>query len=57
MALRKLKRDKRSLVEIEMATGIPAETLRDIKRGITKSPRFSTMRSLVDYYRREESLA
>jgi len=56
-ALQKLRSDKTPLNEIERSSGIAAETLRDIKRGITKSPRLSTMRSLVDYYQRQETPA
>lgn len=49
-ALKKLRADRRSLNELEAETGIPAETLRDIKAKITKSPRLDTLRKLAKHY-------
>lgn len=52
-ALDKLTRDQRSLNELEAETGIPSETLRDIKSGHVKSPRFDTLKKLAALYQRE----
>lgn len=49
-ALRKLRADKRSLNRLEEEIGIPAETLRDIKRRIVKNPRLNTLRALAKHY-------
>lgn len=51
-ALRKLRADRRSLNELEEVTGIPAETLRDIKNRICKNPRFDTVKKLAKFYER-----
>lgn len=51
-ALKKLRTDRRSLNELEEATGIPAETLRDIKNRICKNPRFDTVKKLAKFYER-----
>jgi DNA-binding Xre family transcriptional regulator len=56
-ALRRLKRDERTLTELESMSGIPEETLRDIKAGITKSPRFSTLKKLVKFYQEKRATA
>jgi DNA-binding Xre family transcriptional regulator len=50
LALKRLRSDRRSLNELEREIGIPAETLRDIKRRIVKFPRFDTLKRLVAYY-------
>ena len=50
LALKKLAADKRSLNEISKETGIPSETLRDIKSGHIESPRFVTMKKLAEHY-------
>lgn len=50
MALRKLRADRRSLNELERVTGVPAETLRDIKHRIVKDPRLTTLRKIVRAY-------
>ena len=50
IALKKLKRDRRSFNELERVTGIPAETLRDINNGLVTDPRISTVRKLVRLY-------
>jgi transcriptional regulator with XRE-family HTH domain len=49
-ALRKLRADRRTLAELEAATGIPAETLRDIRKRICKNPRYETVKKLAKYY-------
>ena len=49
-ALNKLRADARPLNELERRSGIPAETLRDIKRGIVESPRYSTLKKLSRFY-------
>ena len=49
-AVKKLSSDKRSLNELERETGIPSETLRDIKSGHVKSPRFITVKKLAAFY-------
>lgn len=53
IALKKLRADQRSLNELEEETGIPAETLRDIKNRICKNPRYDTLKKLARYYERE----
>lgn len=52
-ALKKLRADRRSFNELEEITGIPAETIRDIKRRIVKNPRLDTLRKIVAVYQRE----
>ena len=49
-ALKKLKAEKRGFNELERETGIPAETLRDLKNGISRFPRFDTVRALAKFY-------
>lgn len=49
-ALKKFRSDKRSLNELEKVIGLPAETLRDIKRRISKFPRYDTIRRIARYY-------
>lgn len=56
-ALKKLRADQRSLNELEIAIGIPAETLRDIKNRICKNPRFDTLKKLARHYGREREAA
>ena len=51
-ALKKLAADERSLNELSKLTGIPAETLRDIKSGHVENPRFDTLKKLVGLYAR-----
>ena len=53
LALKKLSSDDRSLNELERETGIASETLRDIKSGHVKSPRFDTLKLLAKFYERE----
>jgi DNA-binding Xre family transcriptional regulator len=52
-ALKKLRADRRSFNELEEVIGIPAETIRDIKRRIVKNPRLDTLRKIVAVYQRE----
>lgn len=52
-ALKKLRADRRSFNELEEITGIPAETIRDIKRRIVKNPRLDTLRKIVAVYHSE----
>jgi hypothetical protein len=52
-ALKKLRADKRTLNELERAIGLPAETIRDIKERITRSPRLDTVKKIVRHYERE----
>jgi len=49
-ALKKLAEDSRSLKELSTLTGIPAETLRDIKSGHVENPRFDTLKKLATLY-------
>ena len=49
-ALKKLAADERSLNELSKLTGIPAETLRDIKSGHVANPRFDTLKKLAFLY-------
>lgn len=49
-ALKKLAADERSLNEIGRESDISASTLRDIKSGRIKSPRFVLLKKLADYY-------
>ena len=51
-ALKKLAADQRSLIELSKLTGIAAETLRDIKSGHVKNPRFDTLKMLSSFYAR-----
>lgn len=51
-ALKKLAADERSLSELSKLTGIPAETLRDIKSGHVENPRFDTLKKLASIYAR-----
>lgn len=53
LALKKLAQDERSLNEISRETGIPSETLRDIKSGHVKSPRYDTLRVLARHYQEQ----
>lgn len=52
-ALKKLRADKRSLNELERAIGLPAETIRDIKRRIVRWPRYDTLKKIAEHYERE----
>ena len=49
-ALRQLRADTRSLNHLERMIRVPAETLRDIRQGITKSPRYDTLKKLLKFY-------
>lgn len=48
--LRRLRRDKRPANEIERESGVPAETVRDLRNGITTDPRLSTVKKLASHY-------
>jgi DNA-binding Lrp family transcriptional regulator len=54
-ALKKLRADKRTLNELERAIGLPAETIRDIRERITKSPRLDTMKKIVKHYEQQQA--
>lgn len=54
-ALKQLKKDKRSLNELGKLIGIPYETLRDIKNGITKSPGYATLKKLAAHYGEQQA--
>lgn len=49
-AVKRLKADSRSLLELERESGIPYETLRDIKSGRVKSSRMVTIRRVAKFY-------
>jgi hypothetical protein len=49
-SLKKLRADSRTLGELEKAIGLPAETIRDIKNRIVKSPRFDTLKKIARHY-------
>ena len=49
-AVKKLREDKRTLLQLERDSGIPYETLRDIKNGITTDPQISTLRRIAKFY-------
>jgi hypothetical protein len=51
-ALTRLKADKRTLQVLSDQSGLPVETIRDIKAGVTDNPRLDTMRKLVALYKR-----
>jgi len=53
LAVKKLIADQRSINELERVIKLPAETLRNIKRGIVKSPRLDTLRRIAKHYARE----
>ena len=50
VALQRLKADQRSYLQMERDSGIPWETLRDLKLGVCKNPRLSTIRKIVAHY-------
>jgi hypothetical protein len=49
-ALAKLIADERGPTELEQLTGLPAETLRDLKNKTTTNPRFNTLKALAAFY-------
>ena len=51
IALNRLRADERSLDALSRESGIPKETLRDIKSGHVTFPRINTMRKLATLYR------
>lgn len=50
LALTRLRSDRRSFEELERATGIPAETIRNVARRITRNPRLDTVKRLANHY-------
>ena len=54
-ALKKLAADERSLNQLEEEIGVPAETLRDIKSGHVKSPRFDTLKKIARHYEQRKA--
>lgn len=50
IAINKLRKDERSLLELERQSGIAYETLRDIKNGTTSDPKISTLRLIAKFY-------
>ena len=55
IALEKLAADERSLNRLAEEIGVPAETLRDIKSGHVKSPRFDTLKKIAKHYQEREA--
>lgn len=49
-ALKRLRADTRSLRQLKFLSGIPDETLRDLKSGKIKSPRLETIRKVAAFY-------
>lgn len=49
-ALRRLKADDRAPAVLKKEIGIPAGTLRDIKKGLCENPRVKTVKKIVAYY-------
>lgn len=49
-ALKRLKDDPRSLLELERQTGVPYETIRDIKYGRNKRFYFQTIKKIAAHY-------
>ena len=46
----RLKADTRSLKALEKETGVPEETLRDLRSGHVKNPRINTLRKIAAHY-------
>lgn len=42
-----LRADQRSLKQLEVESGVPEETIRDIKSGKVSSPRIDTLRAIA----------
>lgn len=53
--LKKLRSDKRSCNELERLIGLPAETIRDIKRRIVRFPRLDTLKAIAKFYAEQPS--
>ena len=49
-ALRKLVDEKRSMYELARRSGIPKETLRDIRSGYVANPRYDTLKRLARFF-------
>lgn len=49
-AIKKLKSDTKPLLQLEEETGIPYETLRDIRSGRNKNPRLDTAKKIASHY-------
>lgn len=52
-ALKKLRADKRTPKELGRVIGLPATTIADVKRRVTKFPRIDTMKKIARHYERE----
>lgn len=49
-ALKRLKKDERPLTVLEKLSGLPRETIRDLRNGITDNPRLTTCEGLLKLY-------
>lgn len=49
-ALRRLKADDRSPGKLGREMKLPMETVRDIKNGVNKDPRLSTLKKITAFY-------
>lgn len=45
------KLDFKGLERLKLETGVPAHTAVKIKNGVTKNPRYTTVRRLANYFR------
>jgi DNA-binding XRE family transcriptional regulator len=50
--LNRLRRDRRSTYTLAAEIGIPRETVRDIKTGRIRAPRWTTMQKIAGHYLR-----
>lgn len=49
-AIKRLKADNRTPAALQEQIGVPAGTLRDIKKDLCKNPRVKTVKQIVAYY-------
>jgi hypothetical protein len=49
-SLKRLKEDTKSLLQLERETGVPWETIRDLKYGRTKRFYFQTVQKIAKHY-------
>lgn len=49
-ALERLRADERAPAVLEKEIGVPAGTLRDIKKNICTNPRWKTVKQIAAYY-------
>jgi DNA-binding Xre family transcriptional regulator len=49
-AIKRLRADTRDAKDLAPKMGLPLSTLKDIKNGITKDSRFSTLRKIAAHY-------